>query len=93
MSEPRKVYCPRCKAEGHSEPPVVGHLVELPGELAWHGLDPRSAKRLEGFTDIGASEPPQARHVWVFDVAAATEPLRGHCRRHGWVGVSPAIVV
>jgi hypothetical protein len=88
---PRKVRCPDCKAEGRSEPPVVGELFEHRGRLAWHGFDPRSAKDLENFTDDGESEPPQARHVWLLDVTAATEPLRGHCRRgHGWVSVSAA---
>jgi hypothetical protein len=77
--------------EGRESPGIVGEVVELRGRLAWHGFDPRSAKDLEKFT--GAGDIPEARHVWVPDMSATTEPLRGHCRRgHGWVSVSSSEV-
>ena len=90
MSEPRKVRCPDCKSEGRESPGIVGELFELRGRLAWHGFDRHSAKELEKFTDDWESEPPRARHLWVADIAATTEPLRGWCRRHGAVSVSAA---
>jgi len=91
VSKPRRVPCPDCKTEGHSEPGIIGELVELRGRLAWHGFDPASAREVARFPLLdNGGEPPQARHVWVADIASATEVLRGWCRRHGAVSVSPA---